>query len=273
MRAHLEGVQMQSNTPIPEALGRPKIQPITYGDGFKHDERTHAVNELREWFNLDTWTVREGLLLLVGIDPSRADCWKLTDQGFETETQPAWARITARPGLSVDDVDANGMPRITGYVLDLTQAEQLSELLNLWASKPGHALQDRRAPRYYIEWATSKGHPPFWKPWVFDAGLLLELPPTALFEPEVASAIEMDSGTYKERRQDGRLSLLYKLGGRVERKRGELRCYGITALVKSEKAAGARAVSEKTIRVDLKAAYERKNPPGHRGHFSGLGSR
>lgn len=265
----------------PQDMGEKKTTPEAIADlasplaattGAEHDERTHAVNELREWLNLDTWTVREGLLLLAGIDPHRSDCWKLTEQGFETATQPAWARITASPGLSVDDVDGSGMPRITGLVLDLNQAVQLSKLLNLWVSKPGHALQDRRAPRYYIEWATNKGHPPFWKPWVFDAGLLLEQPTTALFDPEVASTVDMDSRTDKERRQDRRLMLLCSLGGKVARKSGELRVFGITALENSEKAAGAGATSTKTIRADLKAAYERQAQASRAGPFSRLGS-
>lgn len=263
---------MQSNTSIPEALGRPKIQPVTYGDGFTHDERTHAVNELREWVNLDTWTVREGLLLLAGIDPHRADCWKLTDQGFETETQPAWARITASPGFSVDDVDANGMPRITGYVLDLNQAVQLSKLLNLWVSKPGHALQDRCAPYYYIEWATSKGHPPFWKPWAFDAGLLPELPSEHPVEPVMALPMSTDARSTKERRQDSSLTDLRKLGGDVVPKNGGLHVNGITKLVTFKTATDAPARTEKTVRADVKAAYKRETEAKRSGLFKGLGS-
>lgn len=74
-------------------------------------------------------------------------------------------------------------------------------------------------------------------------------------------------------RQDSRLKRLRETGGEVIKKNGRLAITGITALVKSEVANDAPARDEKTIRKDLKAAYEREQEKQRSGHFDGLGSR
>lgn len=158
-------------------MNREQIQ--LYGDSFTAAERVHAVSELRAWLQFDTWTVREGLLLLVGIDPHRSDDLVLEESGFSSAPNPTWARITAKPALSPNQVDAAGWPRITGEVLDLFQIQLISRLMNLWVSKPGHTLVGRHVPGDYLEWASSKGYSPFWETWAIDAGLICEKMPAS----------------------------------------------------------------------------------------------
>lgn len=180
-------------------MNREEIQ--AYGDRFTAAERDHAVSELRAWLQLDTWTVREGLLLLVGIDPHRADDLVLEKSGFSTAPQPSWARITARPGLSPDQVDDVGCPRITGFVLDLFQIQLLSRLLNLWVSNPAHTLAGRHAPSYFREWASSKGCTPFWFAWATDAGLsepVEQATDTTMPAPVVAESVSGGNEPWKE---------------------------------------------------------------------------
>lgn len=74
-------------------------------------------------------------------------------------------------------------------------------------------------------------------------------------------------------RQESRLARLRELGGDVVQKNGGLRIDGITKLVVSEAAARATARTEKTIRADLKAAYEREKEAMRNGFSHGLGSR
>lgn len=259
LRFKREDVQALRKAPASQPEGVWPTQPPTTSDRFTPEEKAHAVAELREWCRLDTWTVRDGLLLLAGIDPSRSDCLSLNEAGFKSGPQPSWARITARPGVAVDDA---GMPHPTGFVFDPFQIESLSRLLNMWVSKPGHTLSDRHAPSYYLEWATGKGCGPFWHPWVIDAGLF-----------PAAAAPERAGTTPLKMRQDNRLARLRELGGNVVRKNGGLRFNGITILVASEAAARAPARDEKTVRADLKAAYERETESKRRTPFSGLCSR
>lgn len=260
---------MQRSSLIAEAVGK----PATYGDSFTPEERAHAVRELRLWFELDTWTMREALLLLAGIDPHRADCWHLNEDGFSTDGhQPVWARITARPGVTVDDA---GMPHPTGLVLDLFQIESLSRLLNIWVSNPGHTLNDRHAPSYYLGWAVDKGYGPFWHSWMIDAGLFPERT-TERLSATPAAASEGASTDPVKTRQDSRLARLRELGGDRVWRRSEWRTTGGGALAKLEaelRAAGDKRFSEKSIREDITEAAKREQAAQRSGYFHGLGSR
>jgi len=70
-----------------------------------------------------------------------------------------------------------------------------------------------------------------------------------------------------------RLSLLRSLGGNAKYIHGEWKISGITALVNSEKAAGCKRRSEKTIRADLKVAAETERDANRAGFADGLGQR
>ena len=148
-----------------------------YGETFTIDERAHAVSELSAWFQLDSWTVREGLLLLVGIDPARSEDLLFSESGFETKPKPTWAQITARPGLSANEVDANGWPHITGLIFNRDELMWLSRLLNLWVATPLHTMTGRHEPRYFVEWAGSKNCTPYWREWALDAKLFIDTAP------------------------------------------------------------------------------------------------
>lgn len=75
------------------------------------------------------------------------------------------------------------------------------------------------------------------------------------------------------RLEDKRLSWLRDAGGSVSQKNGEFRVIGMAKLVRNEKANGVMLRSEKTIRVQLKAAYERELESTRNGPFDGLSSR
>lgn len=77
----------------------------------------------------------------------------------------------------------------------------------------------------------------------------------------------------RQTQQDNRLTQLRSSGGNVVLKNGKLHVKGITELVKREADARTLARSEKTIRADLKAAYEREVEEKRGGHFDGLRSR
>ena len=190
-------------------------------DRFSANEKAYAITELRTWFQLDSWTVRQGLLLLVGIDPYRSEDLFSTEAGFHSAPNSSWAQITARPGLSVDKVDAAGWPRITGYVLDPSQIMELSRLLNLWVSNLSHTLQDRHVPSYYLEWANGKDCNPFWQPWAIEAGL---------FSQQMTEPLPDDN--HSTRLGDERLAWLRANGGDVMQKNKKLRFIGIKNLEK-----------------------------------------
>jgi len=88
-----------------------------------------------------------------------------------------------------------------------------------------------------------------------------------------AAALERASPNPLKTRQDNRLARLRELGGDVVRKNGGLIVKGITQLVESEAVTSAPARTEKTVRADLKAAYERETEAKRSGPFDGLSSR
>ena len=242
-----------------------------YGENFTIDERAHAVSELSAWFKLDSWTVREGLLLLVGINPYRSKDLLLTESGFESTPNPSWARITATPGLSANEVDTNGWPRITGLVIDLFQIELLSQLLNLWTSKPEHTLTGRHEPHYYLQWSSGKGCPPFWYEWASDAKLFIsKAPAQTAATPAPVVAVSASGGSPDPER---RLARLRELGGNAKYSRCDWQFAGIGKLVASEKSEGRNRNDEKTIRADLREAAQAEQDEKRAGFGSGLGQR
>jgi hypothetical protein len=141
------------------------VDHSTYAGSFTEAERAHAVETLREWFHHDTWTLREGLFLLAGIDPYRSDDLICIPGGVTTAPSPSWARITKRPGVKVD---AAGVPSPDGLILDVWALRELWELLRLWHSNPAHSTDwsSRAAPAYYVRWAIAKERAPYWFDWL-----------------------------------------------------------------------------------------------------------
>ena len=142
-----------------------------------------AINDW--WIKLDNWTVRQGLLLLAGIDPHRAHCFEFTENGINANHPPGavvggptWHRIGApqeRAIWSEADIAAGRPPVVEGGpVLDLDQLFRLNELFQHWAATH---LDDRRKPappRYFIEYAVRKDLRPFWLDALIEAGFRLE---------------------------------------------------------------------------------------------------
>ena len=220
-----------------------------YGETFTIDERAHAVSELREWFEFDTWTVREGLLLLVGINPYRSKDLLLTESGFESTPNPSWARITATPGLSASEVDANGWPRITGLIFNPDEFRWLYRVLHLWKSNLGHTRTGRHEPHYYLEWAGSKNCTPYWREWALDAKLFIDTAPVqaAATPAPVAQAIET-----KEQRQDRRLHACVMKGLVMPKSYLSRLPDGVGQVADCEN------VTRQTFSTDVKAALKRR---------------
>ncbi len=257
-------------------MNKRRMTTAANGERFTPSEKAHAIDELREWFALDTWTMREGLLLLAGIDPSRSPCLSLDESGFKTGQPPVWARITARPGVAVD---AAGHPAPNGYVLDPFQFELLSRLLNMWVSNPSHTLRGRHAPGYFVQWATDHGLQPFWCQWAMDAGLM---PPGASngkpppVEPQEIHGTHAETAPTTEQRQDQRLARLRELDGDRVCRSGNWTTTGdgaLKKLVAELKGKGDKPNDEKMVRRDLTAAAERERQSRRAGPFAGLGSR
>ncbi len=132
---------------------------IRFKNSFTPDELDHAINELNiEWLDLDTWTPRQGLLLMVGIDPYRSESLVFKETSIESMPNPTWARITERPYASIDE---NGIPVARGFYLDLDQLLILSRIFQRWLSNPGHDLETRHSPHYFCEWAKRKAFDTF----------------------------------------------------------------------------------------------------------------
>ncbi|MBN9425598.1 MAG: hypothetical protein J0H09_03730, partial [Burkholderiales bacterium] len=134
-------------------------------DAFTEAEKAQAIETLGEWFRLDTWTVREGLLLLVGIDPLRSGDLNFTPKGVTTGPNPAWARITKKPGVLVGE---DNVPRPDGLIMEPMAMYRLWELMRFWRATSGHSddWDSRAKPSYFVSWAQSKGFGPFWADWM-----------------------------------------------------------------------------------------------------------
>lgn len=150
-----------------------------------------AINDW--WIRLDNWTIREGLLLLAGIDPHRADCFEFTENGITAKPPPgavvggpAWHRIGAPPVRATwSDADiAAGRPPVfeNGPILNFDQIFRVNDLLQHWSATH---LDDKRKPappRYFIEYAVRKDLRPFWLDALIETGFRLEsdkAPPVA----------------------------------------------------------------------------------------------
>jgi hypothetical protein len=91
----------------------------------------------------------------------------------------------------------------------------------------------------------------------------------ATHAPVVAVVPASDARPDPERR----LALLRELGGAAKYARCEWTFTGIKALVTSEKAAGRKRSTEKTVRADLKEAAQNERDAKNAGFANGLGQR
>ncbi|MDD5387879.1 MAG: hypothetical protein PHD37_00930 [Gallionellaceae bacterium] len=151
--------------------------------------------ELREWLELDTWAVDEGLLLLMGISPEGAsvewDGWQREDGGKINRVHIRNARLLSEPitylSITSPTVDLTKVSQIDDdvfigghFVANEQQLEkqeflrgieeQLTRARRLWVSGP-HG--DSRYPvTHFMEWAEQKGISIPWLDRANEIGLL-----------------------------------------------------------------------------------------------------
>lgn len=132
------------------------------GPAYTEEETRKAADALARWFRMDTWTIREGLLLLSGIDPWHAETLKFTGDctSMKSDGPPLYSRIGDPPRVVWPEGDSK--PRIDGVYFCVDELLRLHELMDLWHRVPGHAGQRQVLPEYFALWAESKGLAPFW---------------------------------------------------------------------------------------------------------------
>jgi hypothetical protein len=196
------------------------------------------VTALREWFAFDTWSEREGLLLLAGIDPHHADAWTLTADGWKSAPNATWAAIGQPPSAEWRD---DGPPVVRGLRFVPDEAVRLFELTRHWRARPDDDGKKRHPPAYFVEWARSKKLPPSWLSDAQAAGIDIKL--------TTATATELPD-------PQRRLARLRQLGGDARWFKSKWETPGIGKLVKLEKGEGRERRDQKTIRADLIEAAE-----------------
>jgi hypothetical protein len=169
-------------------LVKRKVKPLT----LPQDAPGAPVDAeaLRPWLEYPTWDIREGLLLLAGIDPHRSKDINSNEDctAFEASPPPgtlvggpAWGRI-GYPQRA--EVGADGVPRlVNGPVFSLDDHGMLWKLMEHWHRTPAHNGMTRATPAHFIGWAESAGMAPHWLGAVRCAGYLPSAPAVAAPEP------------------------------------------------------------------------------------------
>lgn len=129
---------------------------------------------LRDWFLFDTWDIGSGLALLCDIDPTSLsfDADGNIQQSYE---------LTMLNGLKLSDRFLDDVLREFFFTLRVdceicseywqtNLLERHSFLLRVW--KSGNHTEDRYPPKYFIDWAISKGIKPKWLNFAKKKGLI-----------------------------------------------------------------------------------------------------
>lgn len=127
-------------------------------ESFAPDQIEHAKGQLLRWRELDTWPANQALMLMVGIDPHRADYLVWSESGMTSEPNPVWAHLAVEPSVVID---SKGVPQVAGYILNLHQLMILARLVTLWGSGESRNLLSRHPPDFFEDWAESKGYKTF----------------------------------------------------------------------------------------------------------------
>lgn len=153
---------------------------------YSKDECIAAAAAINDWWiKLDNWTVKQGLLLLAGIDPYRASCFQLTEKGLTAKAPPGtvvggptWHRIGApqdRIVWSEADKAAGRFPVVEdGSYACLYQISILNELFRHWAATHLDDRMKPAPPKYFIEYAVRKDLRPFWLDALIETGFEME---------------------------------------------------------------------------------------------------
>lgn len=132
-----------------------------------------TAEALREWFLHDSWTIAQGLALLIDVDPARVD---FVDSFYD------------------------GSPWVAGPRLTPDEHSRIAKLARLWQGKPEHTCLRRAAPSYFIEWAESKGLPPQWLAVAQAAGIVVPTQPAPTAERLTVERAAMSSIKWEGRR-------------------------------------------------------------------------
>lgn len=131
-------------------------------------EEERVSDAMREWLSYETWTLREGLLILSGIDPHHSECFKFSPDCTSIEAAipegqlfgvPMWCRIGSPPRA---EVDADGVPRIVGPLFSPDDSLRLWELMERWHRTPEHEGMTRASPAHFVAWSVRIEKAPFW---------------------------------------------------------------------------------------------------------------
>lgn len=166
---------------------------------------------LRQWLKYPTWSIREGLLLLAGIDPLRADCLRFNEDCTEFEASadpeslptvdgvpvggPTWCRLGSPERI---ESGPDGSLHIVGAVFALDDWLRLHQLMEHWSRTPEHDGVQRATPAQFIAVAERAGLPPTWLEAASLAGLLphqSEPPTCATPAPPPGAAPTHDSAS------------------------------------------------------------------------------
>lgn len=144
---------------------------------------------LRQWLKYPTWSVREGLLLLAGIDPRRADCLHFSEDCTELEASadpeslppvggvrvggPTWCRLGSPERI---ESGPDGSLHIVGPVCAPDDILLILTLMEHWHRTPGHDGVKMATPAQFIAVAERAGLPPTWLEAASLAGLLPHQP-------------------------------------------------------------------------------------------------
>lgn len=144
---------------------------------------------LRQWLKYPTWSVREGLLLLAGIDPRRADCLHFSEDCTELEASadpeslppvggvrvggPTWCRLGSPERI---ESGPDGSLHIVGPVCAPDDILLILKLMEHWHRTPGHDGVKMATPAQFIAVAERAGLPPTWLEAASLAGLLPHQP-------------------------------------------------------------------------------------------------
>ncbi|WP_174935408.1 hypothetical protein [Burkholderia lata] len=184
-----------------------------------------ASRELLDWLALDNWSIRDGLLLLLGLSPRSCDFVE-----FRNEPAPVMASARYLDGSLVSLADwrsvnvakdlrrrAGGADLIDVAPWNLSYEvtvlnERLQEMERVWDS--GDHLR-KNSPSYYVNWAIERRFGVRWLDWAEEQGAIpmpeaVAVPPAINLHTLVSRALELHPGLERETRK--RLAIGFCLG-------------------------------------------------------------
>lgn len=129
----------------------------------------YSPDRLFYWMRYDTWSVYDGIAILSNIDPSSA---KIDENGHMQNI----ASMRTLDGICLSDELLNDiLPFVNGtpHSIEFFRASLLGrycQMRDFWES--GNHTEGRYPPKYFIDWAISKGMKPKWLDWAKENRLI-----------------------------------------------------------------------------------------------------